>query len=154
MCQVSSGELGLLDRHIDLGIDGIECALEWAVDGAESWKRGGEAWAQEAVVEASEEQGGAEAEVGDAIAEAVGQALDQAVQAQSSQLISDGALRDRVRIAARQSRKMMAQVGRAEAFRELPEQDDGVPQGVDACIGKAQTRGTLAAGRHRAVDGL
>src|SRR6266571_3932635 len=108
MCQVSSGELGLLDRHIDLGVDTIECLLEWAIGGVEGRKRGGEAWAQEAVVEASEEQGGAEAEVGDAIAEAVGQALDQAVQAQSSQLISDGALRDRVGIAARQSRKMMA----------------------------------------------
>ena len=67
MCQVSSGELGLLDRHIDLGIDSIECSLEWAVDGAEGRKRGGEAWAQQAVVEAREEQGCAEAEVGDAI---------------------------------------------------------------------------------------
>src|SRR5271155_2098845 len=80
MCQVSSGELGVLDRDIDLGIDTIECPLEWAVCGPEGRKRGGEAWAQEAFVEASEEQGGAEAEVGDAIAEAVGQALDQAVQ--------------------------------------------------------------------------
>src|SRR5258708_19763988 len=92
MCQVSSGELGLLDRHIDLGIDSIECSLEWAVDGAEGRKRGGEAWAQQAVVEAREEQGCAEAEVGDAIAEAVGQALDQALQAQSSQLITDAPL--------------------------------------------------------------
>src|SRR6266571_3822998 len=108
MCQVSSSELGLIDRCLDLRVDFVECALEWAVDGVECRKRGGEAWAQEAVVEAREEQGGAEAEVGDAIAEAVGQALDQAVQAQSSQLISDGALRDRVGIAARQSRKMMA----------------------------------------------
>src|ERR1700676_2845664 len=97
MCQGSSGELGLLDRDIDLGIDSIECPLEWAVDSAEGRKRGGKAWAQQAVVEAREEQGCPEAEVGDAIAEAVGQALDQAVQAQSSQLISDGALRDRVR---------------------------------------------------------
>jgi hypothetical protein len=47
-------------------------------------------------------------------------------------------LRDRVRIAARQSRKikMMAQISRTEAFCELPEQDDGVPQRVDARIGK------------------
>ena len=72
MCQVSSGELGLLDRDIDLGIDTIECPLEWAVCSAEGRKRGGEAWAQKAIVEAGEEQGGAEAEVGDAIAEAVG----------------------------------------------------------------------------------
>jgi hypothetical protein len=44
------------------------------------------------------------------------------VQAQAAQLISDGALRDRVRIAARQSRKMIAQIGCAKAFCELPEQ--------------------------------
>src|SRR6202795_5366579 len=100
MCQVSSGELGLLDRHMYLSIDTIECPLEWAVDGAEGRKRGGETWAQQAVVEASEEQRGAEAEVSDAIAEAVGQALDQAVQAQPAWLISHGALRDRVWIAA------------------------------------------------------
>ena len=71
MCQVSSGELGLLDRHIDLGIDSIECALEWAVDGAEGRKRGGKAWAQQAVVEASEEQGGAEAPDDREVCEAV-----------------------------------------------------------------------------------
>src|SRR5579859_5969418 len=100
MCQVSSGEFGLLDRDIDLSIDIVESPLEWVVGGAEGRERGGEAWAQQAVVKASEEQGGAEAEVGDAIAEAVGQALDQAVQAQPAQLISHGALRDRVWIAA------------------------------------------------------
>src|SRR5258707_6230893 len=102
MCQVSSGELGLLDRHIDLGIDSIECSLEWAVDGAEGRKRGGEAWAQQAVVEAREEQGCAGGEIGDAIAGAGWQALDQAVQAQSSQPVSDGAPRERVPVAAPQ----------------------------------------------------
>src|SRR5260370_17894982 len=104
MCQVSSGELGLLDRHIDLGIDSIECSLEWAVDGAEGRKRGGEAWAQQAVVEAREEQGCAEAEGGDAIAEAVWQALAQALQAQPSHLISDRAPPYPARIAARHAR--------------------------------------------------
>jgi len=39
--------LGLLDRDIDLGIDCIECPLEWAVDGAEGRKRSGEAWAHD-----------------------------------------------------------------------------------------------------------
>src|SRR5467141_2963724 len=140
MCQVSSSELGLIDPCLDLCVDFVECALERGVDGAEVWKCGGQARAKETVVEAREEQGCPEAEFGDAIAEAVGQAFDQAVQAQAAQLISDGALRDRVRIAARQSRKMMAQVGCAKAFCELPEQDDGVPQRVDARIGKTQAR--------------
>jgi hypothetical protein len=46
MCQVSSGELDVLDRDIDLGIDTIECPLEWAVCGAEGRKRdSGSYWA-------------------------------------------------------------------------------------------------------------
>src|ERR1019366_6408807 len=95
-----------------------------------------------------------EAERRDAIAEAVGQALDQAVQAQTAQLIGDGALRDRVGIAARQSSKMLAQIGCAKAVCELPEQDDGVPERVDTRIGKTQAGDALAADRHWAIDGL
>src|SRR6266436_7694938 len=49
MCQVSSSELGLIDPCLDLCVDFVECALERGIDGAEVWKRGGEAWAQEAV---------------------------------------------------------------------------------------------------------
>src|SRR5882672_7629196 len=49
MCQVSSSELGLIDPCLDLCVDFVECALERGIDGAEVWKRSGEAWAQEAV---------------------------------------------------------------------------------------------------------
>src|SRR3982074_3720093 len=108
MCQVSSSELGLIDPCLDLCVDFVECALERGVDGAEGWKCGGQAGGKGAVVEAREEQGCPEAEFGDAIAEAVGQAFDQAVQAQAAQLISDGALRDRGRIAAPTSRERVA----------------------------------------------
>src|SRR5260370_1981968 len=107
MCQVSGSELGLIEPCLDLCVDFVECALERGIDGAEVWKRGGEAWAQEAGVEAREEQGCPEAEFGDAIAEAVGPAFDQAVQAEASQLISEGALRERVRVAARPSRQVL-----------------------------------------------
>jgi len=48
--------------------------------------------------------------LGDAIAEAVRQALDQAVQAQAAQLVGDGTLGDRFRIAAGQSRELLAQI--------------------------------------------
>ena len=53
-----------------------------------------------AVISAGEEEGGAEAEFGDAITEAFGQAFDEAVEAQAAQLLSDGALGDLVRGAA------------------------------------------------------
>jgi hypothetical protein len=55
------------------------------------------------------------------------QALDQAVQAQTAQLIGDGALRDRFGIACRQGSEMTTQIGGAEAFRKLPEQDHCLP---------------------------
>jgi hypothetical protein len=48
--------------------------------------------------------------LGDAIAEAVRQALDQAVQAQAAQLVGDGALGDRFRVAAGQGRELLAQI--------------------------------------------
>ena len=63
MCQVSSGELGFADPCVDLCFDFVECALERGIDGAETRKYGGEARAQEAVVEASKRTGCAEAEL-------------------------------------------------------------------------------------------
>src|SRR6516225_7815639 len=49
---------------------------------------------------------------------------------------------------------MLAQIGRPESLRELPEQDDGVQERVHALIGKAQARSPLATGGARPVDGL
>jgi hypothetical protein len=39
--------------------------------------------------------------------------------------------------APRQGRKVLAQIGRPEALRELAEQDEGVQERVHALIGKA-----------------
>jgi hypothetical protein len=64
--------LCLVDPCFDLCVDFVECVLERGIDGAEGRECGGQARAQEAVVEACEEQGCPEAEFGDAIAEAVG----------------------------------------------------------------------------------
>ena len=94
MCQVLCVKLGLLYGAVDLPTERIESALEGRSDGAQGGQRGGEAWAQQAIVSAREEQGDAQTEVGDAITKAVGQALDQTMQAQPAQLVGDGALGD------------------------------------------------------------
>src|SRR5216683_5157064 len=154
MCQVSSGEFCLVDPCVNLFVDFVECGLEGCIGGAEVGKRGGQSRTQQSVVGAGKEQRCAQAELGDAIAEAVRQALDQAVQAQAAQLVGDGALGDRFRIAAGQGGELLAQIVRAKALCKLAEQDDCMQQRVDARIGKAQARGTLAAGRDRAVDAL
>jgi len=62
MCQVSRSEAGLVDPSIDFEIDFVECAPERGIDHAGGWHLRRHAVAQEAIVEAREEQGGAEAE--------------------------------------------------------------------------------------------
>jgi hypothetical protein len=49
---------------------------------------------------------------------------------------------------------MVAQIGGTEATWCEPNQDDSVPEWVDARIGKAQPGGALTACGDRAVDGL
>ena len=72
MCQVLRDEFLLLEPCRKAGLNFIEGAFERAVGGVTIWKCGGEAWAQEPVVGAGEEQGSAEAKGGDAGAEAAG----------------------------------------------------------------------------------
>ena len=78
MRQVLSSEFGLADPCVELCVDFVECALERGIDGAQSGKCGGEPWAQEAVVNTGEEQSRAQAEAGDAIAQADAGAADGA----------------------------------------------------------------------------
>src|ERR1700746_3089692 len=134
MCQVLCGKLGVADGSVDLRGECVERALEGWGDGAGRGRRGGQAGAQEAIVAPGEEQGDAEAKVGNAIAEAVGHALDHAVQPQPAQLVGDGALRYRDRIAAREGSEMVAQSRRAEALRELPEQNQRMEERMNARI--------------------
>ena len=67
MCQVLCGEPGLLDGYVDLCGERVEGALEGRGAGAERGERSGQAGTQETIVGAGEEQGDAEAEVGDPV---------------------------------------------------------------------------------------
>jgi hypothetical protein len=145
---------GLADRGGELGVDVVAGTLDWGGKGAQTGQGGGEGGMQQAVAGAGEEESDAQAEVGDAMAEAVRHALDRAVETQAAQLTGGGALGDRLRMAGRQSRKVVAQVGGAEALRELPEQDEGLQQRAEAGVGEAQARGALAPCRDRIGDGL
>src|SRR5215468_11990122 len=99
MCQVLFGKVSLFDCSVDLRAERVESALEGRGDGAECGERGGQPRAQQTVVGPREEQGDPEAEVSSAIAEAVGDTLDETVQAQPAQLVGDGALGDQYLIA-------------------------------------------------------
>src|ERR1700674_1050937 len=128
----------MADPPGELHVDIVEGALEWGGKSTEAGKCGGRCRAQDSVIGASEEQRGAQAEVGDAIAEAVGQAFDEAVEAQAAQLISDGALGDLFWGAAGQGGKVAAQIVATEAVRDLAEQNDGLQERMGARVGKAQ----------------
>ena len=115
MCQVLRNEFFLLEPCRKAGFDFIEGAFERAIAGVMIRKGGSEAWAQEAVVSAGEEQGGAEAKRGDAVAEAVGGFFDNPVKPQAAKLIGQSALGDIGRISAGQGGEMLAQICGAEA---------------------------------------
>jgi len=84
----------------------------------------------------------------------VGQTFDNAMQAQPSKLVGDGALADVVGKTAGEWREMFAQVCAAEAIGKQSKQDDGVPEGLNARIGEAQSRGALPTESNRTIDGL
>jgi hypothetical protein len=72
----------------------------------------------------------------DAIAEAVGQTFDNAMQAQPPKLVGDGALADVLWKTAGERREMFAQVCAAEAIGKQSKQDDGMAEGLNARIGE------------------
>jgi hypothetical protein len=94
MCQVLRSEFLLLEPCRNAGFDFIEGAFKRAIGCVTIRKGGGNAWAQEAVVGAGEEQGGAEAKRGDAVAEAVGNFFDNPMKPQAAKPIGRSALGD------------------------------------------------------------
>ena len=113
-------------------------------EGTVARKSGGRCRAQDSVIGAGEEQRGAPPEVGDAVAEAFGQAFDEAVEAQAAQLIGHGALGDLFWGAAGQGGKMAAQIVATEAIGDLAEQNERLQELMGARIGKAQAGSALA----------
>src|SRR6201981_3058184 len=154
MCQVLRGESGLGDHSIDFFGEPVEGGSQGSSNGSERWQRGGETWRKRPIVVWVKKEHTPPAEIGDAISEAVGRALNQAVEAKPAQLVGHCAGGDRCRVAAGQGRKMLAQIGGPGALRELSEQDQGLEKRLSAWVGKTQAGAALAAGCHRSVDGL
>ena len=137
MCQVLCGKFLLLEPRRKTGFDFIEGAFERAIGGVTIRQGGGKAWAQEPVVGAGKEQGSAQAKRGDAVAEAVGNFFDNPVKPQAAKLIGQSALGDIAGISAGQSGKVLAQIGGAKAVGLEAEENDGLPDELDARIGEA-----------------
>jgi len=92
--------LGLHNVTVNSFLQFVEIGPQGRITGRSGRGKTREARPQQARVDAGEEQGGPQALRGHAIALGVGQAFDQAVKAHAAELISDGALRDVLWIAA------------------------------------------------------
>jgi hypothetical protein len=97
-------------------------------------------------VEAGEIPGRAHPGVGDPVAEGSGNALDEAVQAQPSQVVSDLPAGHEVGGLPEQGRQVAAQVGVGEAVRQQAEDAQDGEESLGAGVGEAQP-GHSGAGR-------
>src|SRR5690349_6024327 len=113
---------------------------------------GGRAWAQDAQMNLGAEEGDAEAEASEGIAVGPGHSLDQAMQAEASQVVSHRAARVGGEVAAEQRRDLWTQVAVAEAGREVSEAAQGLEQRQDARVAKAQGRDALAVPLARSLE--
>lgn len=129
LSQGSRGEFGSHRPAIDRQLELLDGPTQPSVGRGSRVEQLGEAWSDEARVGAREEAGGAEAELGDPVAMAVGHALDEPVEAQPAQLLG---------IEPQQWGQMAAQVASGEAGRLQAEDDQRRQQRLGALIGEAQ----------------
>src|SRR5262249_42802566 len=90
-----------------------------------------------------EEQGGAEAERGDAVAVSLGDSGNHAVQAEVSQVIGHAALGDWGGNLPGEHSYLLAKIAIGKATRQKTKPDKAMPQGQHAEVGGAQGRGAL-----------
>jgi hypothetical protein len=102
--------------------------------------QGGQACAQEPVVQAGEEQGVREPGVGDLVAEGARDAFDEPVLAKAAQVVGHLPRGDGLGGHAEELRHDGAQVAVGEAAGKKPEDAQGCEQGVDAGITEAHAR--------------
>jgi hypothetical protein len=104
-----------------VGIDFVEGLFEGGWSSVVAWQGCGETWAEETIVGAGEEEGGAEAGVSDAVAVGVWQAFDHAVEPQAAELVGDRTLPECIGLAAAEVGQMVTQIGPAKALWQQTE---------------------------------
>jgi hypothetical protein len=101
---------------------------------------GGQAGAQEPVMQAGEEQGAGDAVVGDLVAEGAGDALDEAVHPQAPQVVGHLPRGDGLGGNAGELRHDRAQIAVGEAAGKKPEDAQRREQGMGAGVAEADGR--------------
>src|SRR5271157_5739913 len=135
--------MGLLDPCSDLVVDFVESAPQGAGELGEIGEDSAQAGAQDTVIDSGEEQGDAQAEVGEPVTVCAGDALDDLVQSEAAEMIghlpggqSAGGL-------AEQGGEALAQMAVGESARELRKSQQSMAQRLDLGIGEAQRRSPL-----------
>ena len=103
----------------------------------------GEAGSQRAVIEAGVEDRGAQPLCGGAVAMSFRDALDEAVQAQATQIVGDASWGVLARLVSEQRSKVLANIFVGKGALDEEEQEEDVEEALHARIGKAQRGGTL-----------
>ena len=80
-------KLGLLDPCCDLLVEFVESASQGAGELGEVGKDSAQAGTQESVIDSGEEQGDAQAEVGESVTMRAGDALNDLMQSEAAQMI-------------------------------------------------------------------
>ena len=134
----SGGDPGLPGEVVDGGLVGAVGGAQRGGCGRAGVGELGQAGAQEPVVDAGEEAGGAQPGVGDLVAEGVRDAFDEAVQAQPPQVVGDLPAGHEPGSLPEQGRQVAAQVGVGEAVRQQAEDAQDGEEGQRARVGQAQ----------------
>ena len=136
----SGGQPGLAGEVVEGGVVGAGgCPQPGG-----GWRAGvgelGQAGDQQALGEPGEEQGLAEAGWGDLVAEAVRDALDEAVDAEPPQVVGDLPAGHGLGVKPQQGREVVAQVAVGETVGQQPEDAQGGQQGLHAGADDAASR--------------
>ena len=87
MSQVLDGELGLLEPSRHLAVKFVESASQWAGEIREVRKDSAQAGTEKSIVDSSEEQSGAQSEIGESVTMRTGDAFDDLVQSKAPEVI-------------------------------------------------------------------
>src|SRR5207247_11407704 len=126
------GEFGIGDVAVDGSIQPVEVGTQRGVAGPAGGQDRAQAGTEDAGVDAREEEDGAETSGGEPVVMAAGDAPDEAVQAQASEVVGHPAGGHEAGVYAQQLSQGLAQVAIGETAGQEAEQDQGAEQGLRA----------------------
>ncbi len=129
---------------IEGGFGGADCLCDGELGTEGLGSDDGEAGSESAVIEPCAKQGGTQADGSDAISVGLGDALDEPVPAQATQVVGHSAGGILARFVPEQGSEMLADVIVSERALDEDEEEQDVEQGLNARVGEAQGGSAVA----------